>query len=118
MREAWRPSDEHSYSHLLGLYLGDGHIAAHPRTHRLVITCDTAYPQLIEACRAAMAATGLPRRVRVQPDGTKRCVRVIGDSARWPEAFPQHGPGRKHERRIELAPWQRAIVDRFPREFV
>ena len=36
----------------------------------------------------------------------------------WPEAFPQHGPGRKHHRRIELAGWQREIVDRFPREFL
>jgi hypothetical protein len=47
-----------------------------------------------------------------------RCVRVVGDSQRWPEAFPQHGPGRKHTRRIELAPWQRAVVDRFPHEFL
>jgi hypothetical protein len=41
-----------------------------------------------------------------------------GSSPRWPEAFPQHGPGRKHERRIELADWQREIVDAFPHEFV
>ena len=37
---------------------------------------------------------------------------------RWPEAFPQHGPGRKHTRKIELVPWQREIVDRHPREFL
>jgi hypothetical protein len=43
---------------------------------------------------------------------------VVGSSPRWPEAFPQHGPGRKHERRIELADWQREIVDAFPHEFV
>lgn len=36
----------------------------------------------------------------------------------WPAAIPQHGPGRKHERRIELAPWQQAIVDRHPWEFL
>ena len=35
-----------------------------------------------------------------------------------PRSFPQHGPGRKHERKIELAPWQREIVDEFPQEFV
>ena len=34
------------------------------------------------------------------------------------EAFPQHGPGRKHERPIVLEPWQREIVDAFPREFL
>ena len=34
---------------------------------------------------------------------------------RWPEAFPQHGPGRKHERPIVLADWQQRIVRRTPR---
>ena len=45
-------------------------------------------------------------------------MRVVADSKRWPEAFPQHGPGRKHDRKIELAGWQREIVDRFPQEFL
>jgi hypothetical protein len=82
-----------------------------------VITCG-AYPVLIAECRASVASTGLARRVRAQSDHARRCVRVVADSKRWPEAFPQHGPGRKHERRIELAGWQREIVDRFPREFL
>jgi hypothetical protein len=46
------------------------------------------------------------------------CVRVVASSRRWPEAFPQHGPGRKHERPIVLVPWQREIVDAYPREFL
>jgi hypothetical protein len=33
-------------------------------------------------------------------------------------ALPAARPGRKHERKIELAPWQEEIVDRFPREFL
>ncbi len=32
--------------------------------------------------------------------------------------FPQHGPGRKHERRIELEPWQRGIVTQHPGRFL
>ena len=36
----------------------------------------------------------------------------------WLHAFPQHGPGRKHERTIALEDWQQAIVDRHPHEFV
>ena len=115
---SWRPPEPSSYSHLLGLYLGDGHLARHPRTYRLVITCDAAYPGLVEACKVAVMSAGLPRTVRVQTDPARRCVRVVADSQRWPEAFPQHGPGRKHDRRIELADWQRAVVDRFPREFL
>jgi hypothetical protein len=116
--ETWYPPDAPSYSHLLGLYLGDGHLARHPRTYRLVITCDLAYPALVEACRASIASTDLPRRVRTQADSKRRCVRVVADSMRWPEAFPQHGPGRMHNRKIELVPWQREIVDRHPREFL
>jgi hypothetical protein len=110
--------DERSYSYLLGLYLGDGHLAAFPRTYRLVVTCDAAYPALIEACRDAVERTELPRRVRVVPHRVRQFVRVVADSKRWPEAFPQHGPGRKHDRKIELADWQREIVDRFPHEFL
>jgi hypothetical protein len=32
--------------------------------------------------------------------------------------FPQHGPGRKHERRIVLTRWQRDITAAHPRELV
>ena len=32
--------------------------------------------------------------------------------------FPQMGSGRKHERAIVLAPWQRGIVERHPWQFV
>jgi len=118
MRTAWRPPDEPSFSHLLGLYLGDGCLAEEPRTVRLIITCDEQYPALIEAARESIWATGLPRTVHVYPASGSACVRVSSASKRWPEAFPQHGPGRKHERRIELAGWQREIVDRFPEEFL
>ena len=43
---------------------------------------------------------------------------MVAASRKWPEIFPQHGPGRKHERPIVLEPWQRGIVDAFPREFL
>jgi hypothetical protein len=39
-------------------------------------------------------------------------------SRHLPCLFPQHGPGRKHERRIVLEPWQRAVVDAHPGELV
>jgi hypothetical protein len=100
------------------MYLGDGHVAAFPRTHRLEITCDASYPGLIEAAWAAIALTGLPGRVRIGREPDERCIRVSAYSRRWPEAFPQHGPGRKHNRKIELAPWQREVVDRFPEQFL
>lgn len=35
-----------------------------------------------------------------------------------PCLFPQHGPGRKHERQIELEEWQRALVEEHPEELL
>ncbi len=45
-------------------------------------------------------------------------VEIGCSSKMWPLLFPQHGPGRKHERKIELVHWQQEIVDCFPREFL
>ena len=42
------------------------------------------------------------------------CTEVGAYWKHWPCLFPQHGPGRKHERPIVLEPWQQAIVDAHP----
>lgn len=39
-------------------------------------------------------------------------------NSHWPCLFPQHGPGRKHNRRIELQGWQQEIVGAHPWEFI
>ena len=100
------------------MYLGDGCVSSTGASFQLVVVCDAAYPDIIEDCATAMMLTLLARRVGRNRHAVHRCVRVVASSKRWPEAFPQHGPGRKHERKIELAGWQREIVDRFPREFL
>ena len=47
---------DHAYVYLLGLYLGDGSIASHPRgVFRLRISLDRAYPVIMAECQAAMA---------------------------------------------------------------
>jgi len=45
------------------------------------------------------------------------CTEVFSSSRHWQCLFPQHGPGRKHQRKIELQPWQRAIVADNPGDF-
>jgi hypothetical protein len=112
------PRDERAYAYLLGLYLGDGCISAHPRGtgHYLRIACADAWPGLIDACEAAMRAVNPARKAyRTQAQGY---VSVVGYYAHWPDLFPQHGPGKKHERPIALEAWQQAIVDACPWEFV
>ncbi len=112
------PEASGDYAYLLGLYLGDGCISRGPRGrgHVLRIACADAWPGLIVACRAAMKAVRPTNSVCViQREG---CVMVTSYSHHWPCLFPQHGPGRKHERAIALEPWQQAIVDAHPWEFI
>ncbi len=104
------------YVYLLGLYLGDGALSEGRRNvFRLRIICANAYPGLMRECEDAMAAV-LPNKVgKVVMSG---CTEVYAYSKHWPCLFPQHGPGVKHTRRIELADWQQALVDRDPRPLV
>ncbi|WP_189455074.1 helix-turn-helix domain-containing protein [Streptomyces abikoensis] len=113
-----RDLDEAAYSYLLGLYLGDGHIVQYSqhRVPSLMITCGDTWPGLMDACHTAMEA--------VFPDNSVCRVRRIGchnvkvySKHLWC-MFPQHGPGKKHERRIELEAWQQSIVDTHPWEFL
>jgi hypothetical protein len=104
--------------YLLGLYLGDGCIAACPRNvYKLRIDCAARYPELIRQCELAMAEV-LPNKVGRIRKTNEGCWEVYSFSEHWPCLFPQHGPGRKHERRIELTPWQQELVDLDPRPLV
>lgn len=111
-----RPLDGAAYAYLLGLYLGDGHITQGRRSvYALSLTCCDSWPGLMAAAKAAMSV--------VMPTSSVFCVARAGctevksTSTHWPCLFPQHGPGRKHARKIELALWQRTIVSAFPGAF-
>lgn len=99
-----RELDEAAYSYLLGLYLGDGHVS-HYSEHRvpnLMITCAESWPGLMDECEQAMRAVFPDNSVcRVRRTG---CRNVKVYSKHLHCLFPQHGPGKKHERLITLAP--------------
>jgi hypothetical protein len=114
------PQPTDSYAYLFGLYLGDGCISPvggrQKKIWAIRIACADAWPGLIEQCTAAVGAVRPGNKVRIiQRIG---CVEVNSHSKHWPCLFPQHGPGKKHERKIELASWQREIVDECTEEFV
>lgn len=44
----------------------------------------------------------------------KNYVEVHAYSKSWPCLLPQHGPGKKHERKIVLTEWQQELVDLVP----
>ena len=78
------------YVYLLGIYLGDGYIASHPRgVHKLRVTLDSKYPAIVSECESAMRAVApgnaVRRRTRVYND-----IEVYSYSKSWPCLLPQH----------------------------
>ncbi|MFF4388881.1 helix-turn-helix domain-containing protein [Streptomyces sp. NPDC001552] len=113
-----RPLKHPAYAYLLGLYLGDGHIS-HYAKHRvpsLMITLDDKWPGIQDEAEAALHAV-FPHNAtcRVRTAGARN-IKVY--FKHLPCLFPQHGPGRKHERRIILEDWQQEIVDAHPWDFL
>ncbi|MFE9481998.1 helix-turn-helix domain-containing protein [Streptomyces spororaveus] len=113
-----RALDQSAYAYLLGLYLGDGHIS-HYVKHKvpsLMITLDNAWPGIQDEAEAALHAV-FPHNAtcRVRTAGAQN-IKVY--FKHLPCLFPQHGPGKKHERRIVLEGWQQEIVDAHPWEFL
>lgn len=106
------------YSYLLGMYLGDGCISKYPRgVWRLRIVSDTRYPGMIEECCRAMEEVMTGQRAYQLPRRS-RCVEISMYSKHWPCLFPQHGPGRKHERAMRLEVWQEDLVGRATESFL
>lgn len=110
------PADGRSYAYLLGLYLGDGCItpAGDPAkgVWRLRIMCGDDWPGLIDERVLAMSSIRPAHKVSRVP--SQGCTEVHGNWKHWPCVFPQHGPGKKHDRRILLEKWQQEIVDAEP----
>jgi hypothetical protein len=109
-----------SSTYLLGLYLGGGCLTACPRdVYKLRIACAERYPELIRYCYCELAmAEVLPNKVGRIKKTNERCWDVHSFSKHWPGLFPHHGPGREHERKIELTVWQQELVDRDPRPLI
>lgn len=104
----------------LGVYLGDGCISAHPRgVFRLRLFLDARYPAIIDASESAIRALRPYNKILRQRrsggyanSSARSNVELSCYSRSWPCLFPQHGPGRKHERPIVLVGWQRDLLER------
>lgn len=108
--------DGPAYAALLGYYLGDGCISRAARYFALRVSCDATYPRIVSDIEQAIHAVRPGGRTfRVSAPGA---VVVQANWQHWPCLFPQHGPGRKHERPIVLEPWQRRIVEAHPAAFL
>lgn len=109
--------DGGAYAELLGWYLGDGYISSGRRgVYNLHVYNDERYVDL-NAGLVQLMTTVKPGG---RPHTRRRPGMVITTVSwkHWPCLFPQHGPGRKHERAIVLAGWQEEIVRASPAAFL
>ena len=104
------------YSALLGYYLGDGCVSRLRGYYSLRISCDAGWPGIVADVSSCMQSMRPAREVsHVRAPGA---VVVQSNWKHWPCLFPQHGPGRKHERPIVLEQWQQRLVEAHPADFL
>lgn len=121
--ESFLCSDEKQkvYSYIFGLYLGDGHIIQTKtckngnKVYKFRIFQDAKYKNLIDLCIKKLeflfgTKVSIVKKIN--------CAEIVTYKSNLTVLFPQHGPGKKHLRLIELADWQKEIVRKYPKEFI
>jgi hypothetical protein len=105
------------YAELLGLYLGDGYIVDLPRTQRLRLFLDARHSTIVREADALLRRCFPDNRIgRLTRRGSMIVLWVYHSHLAC--LFPQHGPGKKHERSVALEPWQQEIVEAEPWAFL
>ncbi len=116
--QARAESEAAAYAYLFGQYLGDGTIDEGRRdVYKLRIFCCSHYPGIIGRTMAT-ARDILPGKVSAYKVKNVNLVVITSHWKHMPCLFPQHGPGRKHERLIILDDWQNEIVLAHPERFL
>jgi len=108
---SWDPED---YCELLGLYLGDGHISSLPRTDRLRISLDTQHTKIVMTTLQLLCRVFPHNKIGVvwAKEGAVCIPHVYSQHLRC--MFPQAGPGKKHNRTIEMEKWQSELIAEAP----
>jgi hypothetical protein len=112
------------YAYILGLYLGDGHITEMPhkkQVYRLRIFLDVKYQNLNTECKKILSSLFPNNEVNsvvMKHKGNPSCEVIFLYSKDMVQLFPQHGPGKKHTRKIQLEDWQKQIVGTYTEDFL
>jgi hypothetical protein len=89
-------------------------LSACPReVFKLRIFLDSRYSGIINECKEAIRGIVEGRSAKVGQVMKIGCFEITAYWKHWPCLFPQHGLGRKHLRRIILAPWQDQIIEEY-----
>jgi hypothetical protein len=98
--------------------IGDGHITQMARAQRLRLMLDAKYPTIVEDAAELIARMVPANKIGRQYPHEGRMVTLHAYHGHWTCLFPQHGPGKKHDRSIVLEPWQHELVARAPWAFL
>jgi hypothetical protein len=103
------------YAYALGLYLGDGCIDKGPReVYRMRVTLTKTDAVVIHRCMRVLGQLFPINKVNAIPRKTEGATDITLHSKSLKSAFPQHGLGKKHHRKIWLADWQKEITHSCP----
>lgn len=97
------------YSYILGLYLGDGHIVKTNRTYRLRIFNTIDYENLNKFIIGKLQKLFAHNKINYVDFMSYISIYVY--SNKLPQLFPQHGSGKKQDRKIEFLDWQNEIIN-------
>ena len=101
--------NKEDYSFILGLYLGDGCISPNRTSYKLRITQDDKYPNLKNIINYRV--NNFFTNKSFMQNRKKNCSDIGVNDKNLPLYFPQHGKGKKHDRKIELVDYQKDNLD-------
>jgi hypothetical protein len=112
------PLDAAAYAELFGWYLGDGWLENHRNrgVFALHIFNDARYVELNARIVELMRTVKPGARPHIR--SITGAVNITVNWRHWPCLLPQHGPGRKHDRKLTLESWQQNVVDEHPAAFL
>lgn len=99
------------YVYILGCYLGDGCINKLQRTQKLRIFSGSAHPTIIDDQIHALKILFKDNKVSSIKRPNYNMYTITVHNKYLDEYFPQHGPGKKHNRNILLTDWQTELVE-------
>lgn len=110
-----------AYSHILAVYLSDGHIIKMPhkeKLYKISLYNDIKYPLNTKEWADNLQKILTKNRVLVYQRNGYNMKIVISYNQNLLLLFPQHGPGEKYTRKLELADWQKKIIQKYPEQFI
>lgn len=109
-----------AYSFCLGIYLCDGYIvqSKQHRVPNITFYNDYQYPINTREWCDKIQIIFPENKVNCKKKPSSNCVIVkVYNNCIW-DLFPQHGKGKKHDRKLILEDWQKEIIKEFPEEFI